>query len=66
MLKLKSPVALKVSPKLSPLFSGYFRIDATVNAILPSVLTPAFGIFMDLRFVGVGDIKIRVMPNIQR
>lgn len=39
-------------------------IDATVNAILPSVLTPAFGIFMDLRFVGVGDImKIRVMPN---
>lgn len=39
-------------------------VDATVNAILPSVLTPAFGIFMDLRFVGVGDImKIRVMPN---
>lgn len=39
-------------------------IDATVSAILPSVLTPAFGVFMDLRFVGVGDIyKVRVMPN---
>ena len=39
-------------------------VDATINAILPSVLTPAFGLFMDLRFVGVGDIyKFRVNPN---
>ena len=39
-------------------------IDATITAILPSVLTPAFGVFMDLRYVGLGDImKIKVMPN---
>ena len=39
-------------------------IDAVVNAILPSVLTPAFGVFMDLRYVEPGDImKFRVMPN---
>lgn len=39
-------------------------IDATITAILPSVLTPAFGLFMDIRFVGIGDImKFRVMPN---
>lgn len=39
-------------------------VDATINAILPSVLTPAFGVFMDLRYVEPGDImKFRVMPN---
>ena len=39
-------------------------LDATINAILPSVLTSAFGVFMDLRFVEPGDImKFRVMPN---
>ena len=39
-------------------------IDGTINAILPSVLTPAFGVFMDLRYVEPGDImKFRVMPN---
>ena len=39
-------------------------LDASINAILPSVLTPAFNLFMDIRFVGVGDIvKFRVNPN---
>lgn len=39
-------------------------VDATISAILPSVLTPAFGVFIDLRFVGIGDImKFKVMPN---
>ena len=39
-------------------------VDATIDAILPSVLTPAFGVFMDLRYVGVGDIaKFKIMPN---
>lgn len=39
-------------------------VDATINAILPSVLTPAFGIFMELKYVGVGGIaKFKIMPN---
>ena len=39
-------------------------VDASVSAILPSVLTPAFGLFMDMRFVEPGDIfKFRVNPN---
>ena len=45
-------------------WSFFSVVDATVQAIYPSVLTNAFGTFMDLRFVGVGDIlKIRVLPN---
>lgn len=39
-------------------------VDASINAILPSVLTPAFGLFTDMRFVGFGDImKFKVMPG---
>lgn len=39
-------------------------LEATVEAILPSVLTPAFSVFMDLRPVGAGDIlKIKIKPN---
>lgn len=39
-------------------------VDATIQAIYPSILTNAFGVFMDLRYVGVGDIlKIKVLPN---
>ena len=39
-------------------------IDATINAILPQVLLPQFGMFMDMRFVGVGDIvKFTIKPN---
>lgn len=45
-------------------WSAFAVIDATIQAILPSVLTSAFGLFMDMKFVGVGDIlKVRVMPN---
>ena len=45
-------------------FASFAIVDATVKAILPSVLTPAFGLFMDMKFVGVGDVlKIRVLPN---
>lgn len=45
-------------------FAAFAIVDATIDAILPSVLTPAFGVFMDLRYVGVGDIaKFKIMPN---
>lgn len=45
-------------------WASFAVIDATIQAILPSVLTSAFGLFMDMKFVGVGDIlKVRVMPN---
>lgn len=45
-------------------FAAFAIVDATVSAILPSVITPAFSVFMDLRFVGVGDIaKFKIMPN---
>ena len=45
-------------------WAAFAIIDATITAILPSVLTPAFGLFMDMRFVGIGDImKFRIMPN---
>lgn len=46
------------------IFASFAIVDATINAILPSVLTPAFGVFMDMKYVGVGDIaKFKVMPN---
>lgn len=39
-------------------------VDATITAILPSVITPAFRDVIDMRFIGYGDImKIRVLPN---
>ena len=39
-------------------------VDATVNAILPPVLTPAFGLFTDFRFVSLGDVvKFKIKPN---
>lgn len=45
-------------------WAAFAIVDATIDAILPSVLTPAFGVFMDLRYVGVGDIaKFKIMPN---
>ena len=45
-------------------WSAFAVIDATIKAILPSILTSAFGLFMDMKFVGVGDVlKIRVLPN---
>lgn len=45
-------------------WASFAIVDATIQAILPSVLTPALGIFMDLRYVGLGDImKIKVLPN---
>lgn len=46
------------------IFASFAIVDATINAILPSVLTPAFGVFMDMKYVGVGDIaKFKIMPN---
>lgn len=45
-------------------WAAFAIVDATINAILPSIMTNAFGVFMDLRFVGVGDVmKFRIMPN---
>lgn len=39
-------------------------VDATVNAILPNILTDTIGLIADLRFVSLGDIvKFKIMPN---
>ena len=57
-----APEAWATNPSVK--WASFAIVDAVINAILPSVLTPAFGVFMDLRFVGVGDImKFRVQPN---
>ena len=46
------------------IIASFAVVDATVNAILPQVLTPAFGLFTDFRFVSLGDIvKFKIMPN---
>lgn len=46
------------------IFAAFAIVDAVVDAILPSVLTPAFGVFMDMKYVGIGDIaKFKIMPN---
>lgn len=46
------------------IFATFAVIDATVNAILPRVLTDSIGLVADLRFVSIGDIvKFKVMPN---
>ena len=45
-------------------WSAFAVVDATVNAILPQVLTPAFGLFTDFRFVSLGDVvKFKIKPN---
>ena len=45
-------------------WASFAVVDAVINAILPQILTPAFGTFMDFRFVSVGDVlKFRIMPN---
>lgn len=45
-------------------WASFAIMDATINAILPQVLTPAFGLFTDMRFIGFGDImKFKVMPG---
>ena len=46
------------------IIASFAVVDATVNAILPQVLTPAFGLFTDFRFVSLGDVvKFTIMPN---
>lgn len=45
-------------------WASFAVVDATVNAILPQVLTPAFGLFADFRFVSLGDVvKFKIKPN---
>lgn len=45
-------------------WAAFAVVDATVNAILPQVLTPAFGLFADFRFVSLGDVvKFKIKPN---
>lgn len=45
-------------------WASFAIIDASINAILPVVVTPDLGLFADLRFAGFGDIiKFRVKPN---
>ena len=46
------------------IIASFAVVDATVNAILPQVLTPAFGLFTDFRFVSLGDVvKFKIKPN---
>ena len=45
-------------------WASFAVIDATINAILPNILTDSIGLVADLRYVGIGDIvKFKVMPN---
>lgn len=45
-------------------WASFAVIDATINAILPQILTDTIGLVADLRYVGIGDIvKFKVMPN---
>lgn len=45
-------------------WAAFAIIDASINAILPVVVSPSFGLFTDMRFAGYGDIiKFRVKPN---
>ena len=46
------------------IIASFAVVDATINAILPQVLTPAFGLFTDFRFVSLGDVvKFKIKPN---
>ena len=46
------------------IIASFAIADATLNAILPEILTNAFGAFVDLRTVGLGDVvKFKVMPS---
>lgn len=45
-------------------WSAFAVVDATVNAILPAVILPQFGMFADFRTIGYGDVfKVKVMPK---
>lgn len=45
-------------------FANFAVIDATINAILPQILTDSIGLVADLRYVGIGDIvKFKILPN---
>lgn len=45
-------------------WAAFAIIDASINAILPVVVSPSFALFTDMRFAGFGDIiKFRVKPN---
>ena len=45
-------------------FASFAVIDATINAILPQILTDTIGLVADLRYVGIGDIvKFKILPN---
>ena len=46
------------------IIASFAIADATLNAILPEILTNAFGAFVDIRTVGLGDVvKFKVMPS---
>lgn len=48
----------------SVIWASFAIIDATINAILPQVVTRAFDMVADVRPVGLGDIiKFKVKPN---
>ena len=46
------------------IFAAFAIIDATINAIIPEVILPQFGMFADFRTAGYGDIvKFKIMPR---
>lgn len=45
-------------------WAAFSIIDAMVNAILPVTILPKFGMFVDFKSIGYGDIvKVRVKPK---
>lgn len=45
-------------------WAAFAIIDATINAIIPEVILPQFGMFADFRTAGYGDIvKFKIMPR---
>ena len=57
-----SPEAWASNPMVQ--WASFAIADATLNAILPEILTNAFGAFVDLRTVSLGDVvKFKVQPS---
>lgn len=56
------PTAWAMNPSIR--WSCFSIVDAMVNAILPVTILPKFGMFVDFKSIGYGDIvKVRVKPK---
>lgn len=56
------PTAWAMNP--STKWATFAIVDAMVNAILPVTILPKFGMFVDFKSIGYGDIvKVRVKPK---